>query len=115
MVCLFNRSGRTPGGAYHPGVQQGRLPGADGLSGRMRQAHQHRHGQGGCRSDVKKKRWRRGFVCGLNTSVKLLISVFMCRLCLKVVGSFSVDGGKAKASKDDEETNSVESVGFCNT
>lgn len=32
----------------------------------------------------------------------------------KVVGSFSVDGGKAKGSKDeDEETNSVESVGFC--
>lgn len=33
----------------------------------------------------------------------------------KVVGSFSADGGKAKGSKDDEETNSVESVGFCNT
>lgn len=66
-------------------------------------------------SEWGKKRWRRGFVCRINSSVKLLISVFMCCLCLKVVGSFSVDGGKAKASKDDEETNSVESVGFCNT
>lgn len=54
MVCLFNRSGRPPGGAYHPGVQQGRLPGADGVSGRLRQAHQHRHGQGGCESDGRK-------------------------------------------------------------
>ncbi|XP_042152645.1 angio-associated migratory cell protein-like [Oncorhynchus tshawytscha] len=33
----------------------------------------------------------------------------------KVLGVFSVDGGKAKASQEDaEETNSVESVGFCN-
>ncbi|KAM8903012.1 angio-associated migratory cell protein [Spinachia spinachia] len=32
----------------------------------------------------------------------------------KVVGAFSVDGGNAKGSKDSEESNSVESVGFCN-
>uniref|UniRef100_A0A7N6ANK0 Angio-associated migratory cell protein n=1 Tax=Anabas testudineus TaxID=64144 RepID=A0A7N6ANK0_ANATE len=32
----------------------------------------------------------------------------------KVVGALSVEGGKAKGSKDEEETNSVESVGFCN-
>lgn len=31
----------------------------------------------------------------------------------KVVGMFSVDGGKARGSKDKEESNSVESVGFC--
>lgn len=37
----------------------------------------------------------------------------MC-VCVKVVGAFSVEGGIAKGSKDDEETNSVESVGFCN-
>lgn len=33
----------------------------------------------------------------------------------KVIGSFSMEGGgKAKGSKDEEESNSVESVGFCN-
>ncbi|KAM4602273.1 angio-associated migratory cell protein [Polymixia lowei] len=32
----------------------------------------------------------------------------------KVVGVFSVERGKAKSSKDEEESNSVESVGFCN-
>ncbi|XP_061122888.1 angio-associated migratory cell protein [Syngnathus typhle] len=32
----------------------------------------------------------------------------------KVVGVFSLDGGKAKGSRDGEESNSVESVGFCN-
>ncbi|KAF7663092.1 hypothetical protein LDENG_00218480 [Lucifuga dentata] len=32
----------------------------------------------------------------------------------KVVGVFSVEGGKAKGSKEDDESNSVESVGFCN-
>ncbi|XP_022067707.1 angio-associated migratory cell protein [Acanthochromis polyacanthus] len=32
----------------------------------------------------------------------------------KVVGAFSVDGVKARGSKDEEKSNSVESVGFCN-
>lgn len=44
---LVNRSGRTPGGADLPGVQQGRFSGANRLCGRLRQAHQHRHRQGG--------------------------------------------------------------------
>lgn len=41
--------------------------------------------------------------------LQLLIS-----FVFKVVGVFSVEGGKAKGSKDKEESNSVESVGFCN-
>lgn len=48
--------------------------------------------------------------CELEASFFMFVCMF-----LKVVGSFSADGGKAKGSKDeDEETNSVESVGFCN-
>ncbi|XP_023804989.1 angio-associated migratory cell protein [Oryzias latipes] len=31
----------------------------------------------------------------------------------KVVGTFSVEGGKATGSRDEEESNSVEAVGFC--
>lgn len=58
--------------------------------------------------------------CNKDGSLVLTGSVDGCAKLIntatgKVVGSFSVDGGKAKASKDeDEETNSVESVGFCN-
>nr|XP_061802923.1 angio-associated migratory cell protein-like [Nerophis lumbriciformis] len=32
----------------------------------------------------------------------------------KVVGMFSLNGGKAEDSKDEEDSNAVESVGFCN-
>lgn len=35
--------------------------------------------------------------------------------CVQVVGVFSKEGGKAKGAKDEGESNSVESVGFCNT
>lgn len=46
----------------------------------------------------------------------LLQPYFKCyvRVFLQVVGSFTVDGSKAKGSRDSEEPNSVESVGFCN-
>lgn len=51
--CIFfGRSGRTQGGADLPRMQQGRLSAADGVSGRLRQAHQHRYRQGGCHDDA---------------------------------------------------------------
>ncbi|KAG8004558.1 Angio-associated migratory cell protein [Nibea albiflora] len=58
--------------------------------------------------------------CNKDGSLVLTGSVDGCAKLIntatgKVVGSFSADGSKAKGSKDDEETNSVESVGFCNT
>lgn len=46
--------------------------------------------------------------------VKQVLPVSDLRICVKVVGAFSVEGGKGKGSKDEEESNSVESVGFCN-
>lgn len=54
MFVSFNRSGRTPGGAHLPGVQQGRLSGADRFCGRLGQAHKHRHGEGGHENVVLK-------------------------------------------------------------
>lgn len=33
---------------------------------------------------------------------------------MQVVGTFTVDVAKAKGSKEEGESNSVESVGFCN-
>lgn len=35
-------------------------------------------------------------------------------VCFQVVRVFSLEGGKDKGSKEGEESNSVESVGFCN-
>ncbi|XP_034533443.1 angio-associated migratory cell protein [Notolabrus celidotus] len=57
--------------------------------------------------------------CNKDGSLVLTGSVDGCAKLIntatgKVVGSFSADGGKAKGSKDEAETNSVESVGFCN-
>lgn len=52
--------------------------------------------------------------CFSSASILCVFCVVCVHVCVKVVGSFSVEGGKAKGSKDDEETNSVESVGFCN-
>ncbi|KAG7236536.1 hypothetical protein INR49_000799 [Caranx melampygus] len=57
--------------------------------------------------------------CNKDGSLVLTGSVDGCAKLIntatgKVVGSFSVEGGKAKGSKDDEDSNSVESVGFCN-
>ncbi|XP_043965690.1 angio-associated migratory cell protein [Gambusia affinis] len=57
--------------------------------------------------------------CNKDGSLMLTGSVDGCAKLVntatgKVVGVFSVEGGKAKGSKDEEESNSVESVGFCN-
>lgn len=46
--------------------------------------------------------------------MKQVLPVSDLRVSVKVVGAFSVEGGKGKGSKDEEESNSVESVGFCN-
>lgn len=57
--------------------------------------------------------------CNKDGSLVLTGSVDGCAKLInaatgKVVGAFSVEGGKAKASRDEEEeSNSVESVGFC--
>uniref|UniRef100_A0A3B4GD84 Angio associated migratory cell protein n=1 Tax=Pundamilia nyererei TaxID=303518 RepID=A0A3B4GD84_9CICH len=57
--------------------------------------------------------------CNKDGSLMLTGSVDGCAKLInittgKVVGAFSVEGGKGKGSKDEEESNSVESVGFCN-
>lgn len=98
---LIPRSGRTPGGADLPGLQQGWISGAGGLSGRLRQAHQHSHRQGGSQRDhATDREWLSCSKVSLTTHSG----------CPQVIGSFSCDG-----AKDEKESNSVESVGFCNT
>ncbi|TDG96283.1 hypothetical protein EPR50_G00238630 [Perca flavescens] len=57
--------------------------------------------------------------CNKDGSLVLTGSVDGCAKLIntatgKVVGVFSVEDGKAKGSTDKEESNSVESVGFCN-
>ncbi|CAG5933274.1 angio-associated migratory cell protein [Menidia menidia] len=57
--------------------------------------------------------------CNKDGSLVLTGSVDGCAKLIntvtgKVVGTFSVEGGKAKGQRDEEESNSVESVGFCN-
>ncbi|XP_030605412.1 angio-associated migratory cell protein [Archocentrus centrarchus] len=57
--------------------------------------------------------------CNKDGSLMLSGSVDGCAKLIntstgKVVGMFSVEGDKGKGSKDEEESNSVESVGFCN-
>ncbi|KAA8579772.1 hypothetical protein FQN60_006865 [Etheostoma spectabile] len=57
--------------------------------------------------------------CNKDGSLVLTGSVDGCAKLIntatgKVVGVFSVEDGKAKGSPDKEESNSVESVGFCN-
>ncbi|XP_061523398.1 angio-associated migratory cell protein isoform X1 [Phycodurus eques] len=58
--------------------------------------------------------------CNQDGSLVLTGSVDGCAKLIntatgKVVGVFSSDGGKAKASEEQDGSNSVESVGFCNT
>ncbi|XP_061571499.1 angio-associated migratory cell protein [Cololabis saira] len=58
-------------------------------------------------------------VCNKDGSLVLTGSVDGCAKLIntstgKMVGVFSVEGGKAKGSDHEKESNSVESVGFCN-
>ncbi|XP_077468427.1 angio-associated migratory cell protein [Stigmatopora argus] len=57
--------------------------------------------------------------CSKDSSLLLTGSVDGCAKLInsatgKVVGVFTLDGGKSKGLRDEEDSNSVESVGFCN-
>ncbi|XP_077587516.1 angio-associated migratory cell protein [Stigmatopora nigra] len=79
--------------------------------------------KGNCIHTIKGQDGHRGaltcIACSKDSSLLLTGSVDGCAKLIntatgKVVGVFSLDVGQAKGSRDEEDSNSVESVGFCN-
>lgn len=99
-ASLFNsrdRSGWTPGGADLPGVQQGWLSGPDGFCGRLCQADQHHHRQGGCLRDAELQE---------NKEKNIVVTSCCCNLCRW--SGFSV-GREAKQKGQKMRTNPTRS------
>uniref|UniRef100_A0A3B4GD99 Angio associated migratory cell protein n=1 Tax=Pundamilia nyererei TaxID=303518 RepID=A0A3B4GD99_9CICH len=111
-VCLCSKRTYVPGPAYY--ARKGKMiaPKCALLFGLVTTVYV-RIGQDGHQGALT------CLACNKDGSLMLTGSVDGCAKLInittgKVVGAFSVEGGKGKGSKDEEESNSVESVGFCN-